>query len=194
MNNASNKVRLNSTNLLLYKNQLLLFWHSIPVYCLINICACDILEGKKQPRQLKPYRYFYNKETRYTYICQDTSSQYNEGTLKSQNNWFNLYTWSILGWKCSVGPNLFNNFFTNFIIILIHGRSSCGRDRHWRSSDQHSPPTPFSQASVPTKKPRRLTSISQGSPAGGWSADMPPANVVRNLLKTGASGLVLIFY
>lgn len=122
---------------------------------------------------------------RYTYICQDTSSRYNEGTLKSQNNWFNLYTWSIRGWKCSVGPNLFHNFFTNFIIILIHGRSSCGRDRHWRSSDQQSPPTSFSQASVPTKKPRRLTSISQGSPAGGWSAGMPPANVVRNLLKTG---------
>lgn len=53
MNNASNKVRLDSTNLLLYKNQLLLFWHSIPVYCLINICSFDILEGKKQPRQLK---------------------------------------------------------------------------------------------------------------------------------------------
>ena len=124
------------------------------------------LREKKTTKTAETYRYFCNKEMRYTYICQDTSSQYNKGTLKSQNNWFNLYTWSILGWKCSVGPNLFNNFFTNFIITVIHGRSSCGHDRHWRSSDEHSPPTSFSQTSVPTKKPRRLTSISQGSPAG----------------------------
>lgn len=46
MNNASNKVRLDSTNLLLYKNQLLLFGIPLQFTALINICPFDILEGK----------------------------------------------------------------------------------------------------------------------------------------------------
>ena len=61
------------------------------------------------------YHYFYNKDMKYTQICQKTS-QYNEGTLKSQNNWSNLYTLLILGWKYTVEPNLFFFVLTSFLV------------------------------------------------------------------------------
>ena len=47
---------------------------------------------------------------------------------------------------------------------------------------------------LPPQKPRRLTSMAQGSSAGGWSGDTVPAKVARNLLGAGDSVRVLILY
>lgn len=62
MNNASNKVQLSSTNLLLYKNQLLLFGIQCHLTASSISAHLTSLREKKTTKTVEMYHYFYNKE------------------------------------------------------------------------------------------------------------------------------------